>query len=244
MNGVALMLGRSLARLERPTGNTVALSCGQSLATQWLMPNLMDFYRDFPGIELLVRSETAKASAQWMAEEGVDVVIQYGHLRPEGLFELASIQELTFPVCSAAFRSRLRSLALEERTVVAMHDADAWREGESQRAEWQEWLAGVGTGCTFLIGSERQFNQAQLAYQAASYGQGIAMGRAVSVNALLTQRKLVSALEVPPIRSAHYRILARIEHPPDSPAARFAGWAARLMARTQAETLELLRQGG
>ncbi|MEP7243688.1 MAG: LysR substrate-binding domain-containing protein [Gammaproteobacteria bacterium] len=241
MNGVSLLLGNTLARLERPSGNSVVISCGQSLATQWLMPHLTDFYRDFPGIELIVRSETAKASAAWMAEEGVDVVIQYGHERPGDLVELASVQELIFPVCSPDFGARLRALSGQERTAVAMHDTDVWREGELPRAEWQEWLAGAGTACTFFVSGERYFNQAQLAYQAATYGQGIAIGRSVSVNALLAQGKLVPALEAPLVPSAHYRVLARIEQPPDSPAGRFAAWAARTMALTQHETVELAR---
>lgn len=241
MNGASLTLNNALARIELPQRASLVVSCGPSLATEWLLPHLQDFYREYPDIELSVRAETVAPSAASMADDGVDVRIHFMHGRPDDLVELAALRELTFPVCSRAYRSRLRVLPVEERTVVAMHDDDAWREGESSRAEWGEWLASAGVNCGFAIKGERHFNQAALAYQAAVYGQGVAMGRSVSVNGLLKAGKLVRALDdVPPVPSAHYRLLARTEAPAGSAAARFSAWAERALAQTQKETITLL----
>lgn len=241
LNGIALSLNNALSRLASAQRSVLIVSCGPSLTTQWLMPRLSEFYAEFPDIELLVRSETARPSATWMSDEGIDVLIQYGHRRSVDLVELASLQELTFPVCSPEYRAQLLALAPEQRIVSTLHDDDAWRQGESPGAEWQEWLSGAGSSWTFLTGDERHFNQAQLAYQAATYGHGVAMARAASVNALLEQQKLVPLLDAPPIASAYYRVLARIENIPDSPAARFAAWFARQLAHTQERTAGLLK---
>lgn len=240
MNGVSLTLNNALARLEHPQRASIVVSCSTSLAMEWLMSHLQEFYRECPDVELLLRSETTETSAAWMAAEGIDVRIHYTHFCPVDLVELASIQELTFPVCSRAYRSRLVALPPEERTAVALHDNDAWREGEPPRAEWQEWLAIRSSNCGFLINADRQFNLAYLAHQAAMYGQGIAIGRSVSVNGLLRAGKLVLAVDAPPVPSAHYRVLARTNHTADSPCGRFARWVERALVRTQKETITLL----
>jgi LysR family glycine cleavage system transcriptional activator len=206
------------------------------------MPNLAAFYSEFPGIELLVRSETAQPSSAWMAQEGIDVVIHYGHQRIADLVELASLQEWTFPVCSPAYLDRLSAISREQPSVVLMHDDDAWRQGEPPRAEWQEWLEHAGSTWSFLTAGERHFNQAQLAYQAAAYGQGMAMARAISVNALLRQNKLVRAIDAQPAASASYRVLARCEHSQESPASRFASWLSRALVATQRDTLRLFEE--
>lgn len=240
MNGASLTLNDALARVVLPQRVAVVVSCAPSLATEWLMPQLQDFYGECPDVELLIRAETMMPSAAWMAQERIDVHIHYMHRRPDDLVELTALREFIFPVCSRAYRSHLRALPVEQRAVVAMHDDDAWREGESSHAEWEEWLASAGADCSFLIKGERHFNQASLAYQAALYGQGVAMGRAVSVNGLLKSGKLVHALEIPPVPSAHYRLLARTPAPAGSPVARFSAWMGRALARTQKETLTLL----
>jgi DNA-binding transcriptional LysR family regulator len=237
INNAALTLNNALTRLADSGRSSIVVSCGPSLTTEWLMPNLAEFYGEFPGIELLVRSETAQPSAAWMEQEGIDVLIHYCHQRLAGLVELASLQEWTFPVCSPAYLERMAELPREQRAVVLMHDDDAWRQGEPPHAEWQEWLEHAGSAWTFLTAGERHFNQAQLAYQAAVYGQGIAMARAVSVNALLKNNKLVRAVDAQPAPSASYRVVARCEHAADSPAARFASWLARALVATQRDTL-------
>lgn len=243
MNGASLALNNALAKLDGPQNTSLVVSCVPSLAMEWLMPNLQEFYRECPDIELQVRSETTPPSAAWMTNERVDVLISYAHVRPSDLAELAALQELTLPVCSRAYRSRLRALPPEERMVVAMHDDDPWREGEPPRAEWQEWLANAGTERGFSINGDQHFNQAYLAYQAAMYGQGVAIGRSVSVNGLLKSGKLVPMVDLPLVASAHYRIFARTEQSPDSACARFAAWLARGLARTQKETITLVGAG-
>lgn len=240
MNGVSTTLTNGLSRLRQPQHDSIVVSCAPSLAMEWLMPHLQEFYRECPDVELTVRSEMSLPTAEWMKTEEVDVVITHNRARPADLIELASLQELTFPVCSRAYRDYVRAQPIEERFVTALHDDDPWLEGEPPRAEWQEWLAIAGRSCEIAINSDRHFNLASLAYQAAIHGQGMAMGRSVIVNSLLKMGSLVPGGNVPPVPSAHYRVLSRTEEAADSPCARFAAWLAGGLARTQKETLTLL----
>lgn len=240
MNGVSTTVTNALSRLGRRQHDSIVVSCAPSLAMEWLMPHLQEFYRECPDVELKVRSEMSLPTAQWMKTEGVDVVITHNRARPAELIELASLQELTFPVCSRAYRDQLGAQPIQERFVTALHDDDPWCEGEPPRAEWQEWLAIAGGSCEFAIDTDRHFNLASLAYRAAIHGQGMAMGRSVIVNSLLKTGSLVPGGNVPPVPGAHYRVLSRTEEACDSRCARFAAWLAGGLARTQEETLTFL----
>lgn len=240
MNAATGELNRALGRIDPSRRSALVVSCSPSMATEWLMPHLQDFYRECPQVELVVRSEMVVPSLQWMQEERVDVLIDYLHADVPELEELAAVQELTFPVCSPPFRHRLDGLPEKERAVVLMHDDAAWGEGEADGAEWQEWLNAAGGRRGFVVEGERHFNLAYLTYQAAVYGQGLAMGRSISVNRLLRGGDLVAATDVAPLPSAFYRVFAVPARAADSPAGRFAAWIRQAMLRTQQETLELL----
>jgi len=241
MNDVSLTLNSALTRIDKSASPTLVVSCATSLATEWLMPRLQDFYRECSNIELAIRAERGTSSAAWMQRQQVDVLVHYSHDRADDLCELASLQEFTLPVCSRAYRSRLNGLSPKERDIVLMHDDDAWGEGEPMGAEWQEWLAITRSATGDLaIKAERHFNLAYLAYQAAMYGQGVAMGRMVSVSGLLAAGKLVPAFDMPPAPGAQYRIVSRTNAEVGSPAQRFSAWVAEAMARTQQEIFLLL----
>lgn len=240
MNSVSNDLSEAVGRISRPRRSALVVSCSPSLATEWLMPHLQDFYRECPNVELLVRAEMSAPSANWMEAERIDVLIDYLHAEAPDLHQLACLQELTFPVCSRAYRSRLNSLLAEERAVVRMHDDAAWREGEVAGAEWQEWVSSTASRDAFVVKGERHFNLAYLAYQAAVYGQGVAIGRSVSVNRLLQSGDLVAAADVPPVPSAYYRVFSLAPATPGSAVARFSEWIARALARTQQDSLNML----
>lgn len=240
MNGASTTLTNALSRVGRPQHDSIVVSCAPSLAMEWLMPHLHEFYRECPDVELTVRSEMSWPTAEWMQAEGVDVVIAYNRARPAELVELGSLQELTFPVCSRAYRDRLQARSIEQRAVTALIDDDPWCEGGPPRAEWQEWLAAAGRNPEFAIDGERHFNLASLAYRTAIHGQGMAMGRSVLVNSLLKTGSLVPGSNGPPVPSAHYRVLARTDGAANSLCARFAEWLAGGLARTQRETLSMV----
>lgn len=242
MDTVSSEVNQALGSIRRPQRGALVVSCAPSLATEWLMPHLQDFYRECPQIELRVRAEMSVRSAKWMEAERIDVLIDYLHAEAPDLHQLASVQELTFPVCSRAYRARLDSLPAEERSVVLMHDDAAWREGEVAGAEWQERLSSTACRTTLAVEGERHFNLAYLAYQAAVYGQGVAIGRSISVNRLLHSGDLVAASDEAPLPSAHYRVFALAPVAADSPAQRFSAWLVRALARTQQDSLEWLRE--
>lgn len=235
MDTVAVRVGDALTRIERKA-RTLVVTCSPTLATEWLMPMLQEFYAECPDVELLLRAEIAPPSAEWMAEQGIDVMIDYLHAGAPNLVELASVREYIFPVCSPSYRARLQ----QDAKVVLMHDDAAWQEGESAGSEWAEWFA-VPCNRRLVVDGERHFNLSYLAYQSAVYSPGLALGRAISVNRLLRTGSLVAAYDDPPVCSAFYRVFALAPADPDTKIGRFASWLQRALLRTQQDTLSRLQ---
>jgi LysR family glycine cleavage system transcriptional activator len=236
MDRVAVTLNDTVSRFDRVQKRSLVVSCVPSLAVEWLAPRLDEFYRDNPNVELFVRAEMISGSAEQIHELGIDVVIAYERDDASGLHELATLPEMIVPVCSRTYRDEMRDREAPE--ITRLHD-DAAAPGCPSGFEWSEWVAANPTWKDRVVG-ERRFNLAHLAYHAALVGQGVAMGRAVLINRLLARGELVAATDLPPIRSAHYRVLATRPGGSRSPVRSFAGWVMRAMQRTQDETLEML----
>lgn len=244
MTDVAATLNTALSGINRQRGGAIVVSCLPSLATEWLVPNLENFYVEHPGIEIFVRSELLPSTAERLEDDGIDVAIDYSPEAPAGLHELASLQEQLFPVCSSEYREQLINHGnLAGEAVVVLHDDSPWIGGAAGD-EWAAWRATAGRQWPEGGVTERHFNMAHLAYHAAMCGRGLAMGRAVIVNRLMTRGELTLALDAPPVPGPTFRFLTHRPGNSDSPVRRFAAWSAKAMRETQLQTLSLLGNEG
>jgi LysR family glycine cleavage system transcriptional activator len=236
MSQVALVLNDSLSRINRLQRSAIVVSCVPSLATEWLVPHLDDFYRLHPGIEVFVRSEMGASTPERLEDDGIDVVIDYESAPAPELHELAALQEYVFPVCSRVYRERLED---PDADIVLLHDDMPGWHGVAG-SEWIGWQRAAGLDWPHRPTRGRHFNLAHLAYHAAMVDQGVAVGRSVIVNRLLGKGELVAALDGPPVPGFSYRVSTNRPGDARSPVRQFAGWWAEAMARTQAQTLALL----
>jgi DNA-binding transcriptional LysR family regulator len=239
MTQVALVLNDSLSRINPLQRKAIVVSCVPSLATEWLVPNLDDFYRLHPGIEVFIRSEMAPSSAERMEDNGIDIIINYELSSSTDLHELASIQEYVFPVCSRRYRQGLDDPDADAPQLVLLHDDVPWWGGAAD-SEWSGWRVAVGDDWPGRPTSSRHFNLAHLAYHAAMLDQGVAVGRSIIVNRLLSRGELVPATDFPPVPGSFYRVLASRPGDARSAVRQFARWWREAMAETQAKTLALL----
>lgn len=239
MTQVALILNDSLSRIQHLHRKAIVVSCVPSLATEWLVPHLDEFYRLHPGVEVFVRSELAPSTADRMEENGVDIIIAYEASPPPDLHELAAIQEYVFPVCSPRYRRDLDEGGGEVGNLVLLHDDVPWWGGAAD-SEWSGWREAAGANWPASPSGSRHFNLAHLAYHAAMLDQGVAVGRSIIVNRLLSKGELVPATRYPPVAGSTYRALAHRPGDARSAVRQFAGWWRDAMARTQSQTLALL----
>ena len=225
MNQVALVLTDGLSRVQRLEDKALVVSCIPSLATEWLVPHLEDFYRLHPGIEIFVRSEQVPATAESLDKEGIDVLIDYNPVRATDLHELAAVQEYVFPVCSARYRDVLDGPDKHTAPLVLLHDDvdTPWHDG-ARGTEWNSWRTSKGCNWPGRTVGARHFNLAHLAYHAAMFHQGVAIGRSVIVERLLNIGELVLAVDGPPAPGAVYRMWTTRPGGPDSSVQLFARW--------------------
>ncbi|QKR99910.1 LysR family transcriptional regulator [Sphingomonas sp. CL5.1] len=242
MNVVSSTLNGVLEDFEGVRRRALVVSCAPSLATEWLVPRLEDFYGRNPDVELSIKAELIPTSIDNFDDQGVDVMIEYQKEPTAGLHELASLQELIFPVCAKGYLidegDNHRSTA---RQITRLHDVVPWVDGPMY-FEWDTWVvtAPEWAGKDFL---DRHFNLAHLAYQAARSGQGVAMGRTVLVHRLMRGEELVAASKRPPVAGATYRVLASRPGGTRSPIRRFAKWLIDEMKVSQEQTLAMLQVG-
>ena len=241
MTSVASTLNDALSRINRQQRGALVVSCVPSLAMEWLVPHLEDFYREYPGIEVFVRSELVPFTADRMDDEGIDISIDYAPRPLEGLHELATLQEMIFPVCSRAYRDRIDAGDAGEPLVLLQDDVP-WLAG-AEGNEWDIWRAALAVDWPDRPTVRRHFNLSHLTYHAAMCDQGVAIGRATLVNRLMARGELVEATDFLPVPGAIYRALSHRPGDMRSPVRRFAIWLARAMAETQRHTLTLLNHG-
>lgn len=232
MTEVNMVLGSALSRMTPVEHEALVVSCSPSLATDWLVPNLESFYQLHPGIEVFVRAELGVASVNRLNDEGVDILIDYAS-PPTDLRELASVEELVFPVCSRQTRERLDGPEGSSFPLVLLHD-------DPNEAEWNVWRKANACAWPGRPVANRLFNLAHLAYQAAITHQGVAIGRSISVNRLLSMGALVVAVDAGPGTAGTYRLLTNRPSGADATARKFAAWWRESMLQTQAQTLAIL----
>ena len=239
MTQVALLLNDSLSRINRVQRNAIVVSCIPSLAMEWLVGHLDDFYQANPGIEVFVRSEMAPSTIDRMDENGIDVIIDYEPDPASDLHKLALVRELTIPVCSREYRANRIEAGSDDASLVLLHDDAPWW-GAPPDYEWDTWRAESRLAWPPKPAAARHFNLSHLAYHAAMTGQGVAIGRSIMVNRLMTRGDLIAAVDAPPAPGSYYRILTHRPGDARSPVRRFAEWCGAALLRTQNETLALL----
>lgn len=240
LNQAAFLLGDALDEIRRPETRSIVVSCAPTVATEWLVPKLEEFYQLHPGIDVFVRAEMLAATSKRMQAEGVDLVISYQQAPLPDLQELAAVQELTFPVCSRSYREGLDALADRGPGPVLLHDDMPWGVNGGLPTEWDAWRLSSGLRWPPREGGARHFNLAHLAYHAAVFNQGVALGRAAVVHRLLGRGELVPALSAPPIPEGFYR-MATAQSGEVRPWMRlFATWWRDAMVQTQQGTLALV----
>jgi DNA-binding transcriptional LysR family regulator len=159
----------------------VTISASTGVSSLWLVPQLGDFQRAHPGVDLRV---AASNSVIDLASENIELAIRYcpDSQAPEGAIKLFG--ETIAPVASPAIsRSSLSSLrSLREHVLLEFEDRRPW-------LQWQEWLSGSGWHTSQARGMLR-FNHYDQVIHAAVAGQGVALGRMEILAPLLKDGRL------------------------------------------------------
>lgn len=179
------LVSRATDRLLSNTAqNTITVGVMATFAVRWFIPRLPIFRKLHPDIDVAVRL-LPNVGASDFARDRLDVIIRAGSGWPE--YDCLKLAPITIvPVCSP---SLLRGpVPLRHPGDLANHTL--LRVSSAVVDEWRLWLQSVGEA-QIKIDHGPVFDSYTLAWQAASEGLGVAMGRLPLVASDLQAGRLV-----------------------------------------------------
>lgn len=179
-----------------PERRALRVGVSQSFAVSWLVPRLPRFYRHAPGIELVLQTWSDNVD---LVSGATDVRILYGcgdweQFVSEKLLDLEAFVVSAPVLADGRPAPRHLGEVADYPLLELVHPAN----------QWEAWLAGAG--CPVAKLRRRQmFDSAQVAYEAAAQGLGLALGVPPLVDAFLQSGRLkqVSGL-AQPMAGAYY----------------------------------------
>ncbi|MEE8307826.1 MAG: transcriptional regulator GcvA [Gammaproteobacteria bacterium] len=174
-------LRRGTQRLFRAAPQShLTISVLPSFAASWLVPWVADFEARHPGLSL--RLASSYAPVDFNEESDIDVAVRYGRGKWAGVEAHLLVDEVIFPVCSPAVAAKLKrpeDLSQEKLFVEDPHFD-----------EWTTWAraAGIEVHSDQVHRLSDDFN---VQLQAATQGQGVALGRRLMVANDLRAGRLV-----------------------------------------------------
>lgn len=188
---------RAATEWMAPNAERRALRLGvsQSFAISWLVPRLPDFYQKTQNIELIIQTFADHVDLTGGAS---DLRILYGHgdwpnFSSHKLFDLSA-----FVVCAP----QLINGQPPPTSIDDLYDIPLL-ELVHPRNQWSEWL--TASGCTIPLREPQYFDSAQVMYEAACQGLGVALGVSPLVDSFINQGRLQVAFEsVQPLSGAYH----------------------------------------
>src|SRR5258708_10498823 len=182
--------------LQKDRGGHLTVTTTASFATKWLVPRLGGFQRANPEIDVRISTNTGLVD---FSREDVDIGIRYGRGQWANLVAERLVGEDIMPVCAPSVvkgPNALRKPADLKRFTL-LHIG-------TFPDDWQVWLTAAGVkGVDATRGVT--FDNSIVAYQAATDGLGVALGRNPRVAAALKAGPLAAPLAFKmPSEPAHY----------------------------------------
>ncbi len=172
------------------------------MASQWLLPQLEDLSTHHPEINLKIFTTDRNIEP----DEQIDLTVRRGKRNWVRRNCWYFSDEIVFPICSPAYLTS--SPPLRTGQDLSNHRLLHLSEPFRNRIGWEEWLHTVGIN-DIKIPAGLVFNDYQLVLQAATAGQGIAMGWSFTAQLLLQQKLLLKPLDLTHRTNNAFFILAR-----------------------------------
>ena len=193
-----------------------------AFASFWLMPRLPAFRAAHPDITVRL---TASDDRLNLEAEGVDVAIRYGDGRWSGLASRALLGEEVFPVCSPGYLARTPDLRGPEDLYgeTLLHLDVSYRNW----MDWGDWFRGLGL-TPMPVKRGLRFNTYTILIQAATAGEGVALGWRRLVQGMLDSGSLVRPFAASRNPAGAYHLVWPGEGAGDlgPDTARFVDWVA------------------
>jgi DNA-binding transcriptional LysR family regulator len=182
-------LREATARLApAPADRALVVSTTISFASLWLVPRLGEFHRAHPEVDVRVSAKNALVDLE---RDGVDLAIRYCPREKAGEGALRLFGERMLPVASPRLVRKPLARPADVMRFALLHYDDP--EYAFPWMSWRTWFEAFGVAVPPVLRGLRFSNYEQLV-QAATAGEGIALGRLPLVEGALRGGQLVAPL--------------------------------------------------
>ena len=214
-------LGEATDRLlARSAIGSLTVSMTPSFAIQWLVPRLSKFSEKNPDIDVRIKAVDTEDGT---LTDDVDVAIFYGQGNWPGLRADKLRNEVLIPVCSPLLLTGSKPLSkpsdLKFHTL--LHD--------SSRQNWQAWFKHCGI-TDINVNQGPIFSHSSLVLQAASHGQGVALGYSVLARPDIEAGRLVCPFSEVLVSKDAYYLVCPQNHSELGKVAAFREWMVDMFA--------------
>ncbi len=178
------LLANGSANIANKQGlGQLAISMAPTFAAKWLLPRLHRFRESHPDIRIVIDTSHERSE---LSDVGVDLAIRMGRGNWHGFIADKLLNEVMVPVCAPAILERVRELKdIEQSPLIHVTTVSE---------DWAAWAVGCGRPAPDRA-KGLQFDTIQMAFEAASQGLGVAIGRKPLVNSELESGSLVEVWE-------------------------------------------------
>jgi LysR family glycine cleavage system transcriptional activator len=180
---------------------TVTVTTTPGFASLWLIPRLNNYLESHRGVDVRI---SASYDAVNLERDGVDLAIRYAP-DTEMQGEKPLFEESVIPVCSPALAAD-PARPLREPADLAKHVLLHMDDARVSWIEWYIWLHAHGVRDITPAGA-LHYNQYDQLVQAATSGQGVALGRLPLLRRMLREKQLVAPFPKSVVSSRGYYLV-------------------------------------
>lgn len=193
-------------------GDTLTIRANNSFALNWLTPRLTEFFDLHPDVPLRILNSVWSDN---LDRSRIDLDIQYGTGQWPGFQADQLTADTLTPVCDAETAALLTHP--EQLQDHRLFHVLGYEEG------WAHWLTAAGVpGLTGRF--ETQVDSSLMAFDLASRGAGVALGRKSLLENQLTAHHLVQPFEIETEAKESFYLLSPAGAPLHKHAPAFANW--------------------
>ena len=202
-----------------------------TLATEWLLPRLPEFNRQFPDIEVSLNVSWRSVPSEF---EDTDIVIRIGRIAGNEFGQERLFSPIYFPVCAPQLLERDPTLKdpadLSNYTLLL---------AQPQIRHWKRWLIEAGVSGIELDRGVT-FDDSSLAYKAARAGAGVALGQKFFNADDLKSGQLVAPFDLCIQSPQSYHLVYQERRANEEHIRSFCDWFIAEISKSQQEIDELL----
>ena len=199
---------------------SLTISAPPAFGAKWLIPRIVDFRNDHPGIQVRIDPSLEAVDP---AREAVEVAIRFGQGNYPGLQVDHLLAQQVIPVCSPAL---LQSDPPLKSTGQLIRHTLIHFDSPSEDPDWPTWKEWLLTNGITQINPHRgpHFTSPNFTMQAVLAGQGVALMPTLVVEDELADGRLVQPFSQPYPGQFGYYALTRRDRLEEPPVAAFRRW--------------------